>query len=744
LIDLTGSRYNLSITPSDVALNIDKKPRDYLLILAPVLILVVIGWLGVWSNHFESGFHFDDVPTIVANPYIQHPSGVARFFTNPRVSSRDKDTAAYHPLLSTWFAMDYWLGGGKPFAFQMENFFWFVALLVALALLFLRIPGIHYLGAAFATLLFGLHPVTADTVNYALQRGVIMGSFGVIAGMLIWVVWPWQLPQTLPLTLKRVPEHGWDEFLRKNFNRLEDLYLKIIHAPVGLYLWPVVPALLAEPAAAVFAPILVAYIVLFENELSEKKRTVRNAIPAGVVCGGYWIFQLVFAWKVGEISRIPTANYWFTQPWVAMRYLFKFFVPVHLSADTDFPAFAHPWDPLAIAGYVGVTGLVILAVRLGRKPVWRTVSFGIWWFLLALLPDAVVPHRVVEADWRMFLPFAGLALSVAGLASIALEAVLNRSPRTKGTPEGAEVGLAPQILIFAAGGVLAVGLAGLLGWATFERNTVWESEPALWSDVLAKSPRNGRGLMNFGLTRPRDTSQQVAFGYLERAATVSPHDPLIEVNLARGYARLSQPAAAEARFRRATADAPSWSPAWSAYADWLLAEARISEAFQMASKAVALDAWDFAGRRAMMDVMAQRHEWTTLKQFANETLRLSPNDPDGQSSLLVAQAAIDAVGKAETVATAEPSIDHYLNLSVLYYETQRYEDCIKAAREALRINPNLGEAYSNIASAYHRMGKLDETIAALEQEVRINPNLRSAKKNLAIELALKEKSGSSK
>jgi len=146
----------------------------------------------------------------------------------------------------------------------------------------------------------------------------------------------------------------------------------------------------------------------------------------------------------------------------------------------------------------------------------------------------------------------------------------------------------------------------------------------------------------------------------------------------------------------------------------------------------------------MMDVMTQRHEWAMLKQFANETLRLSPNDPDGQSSLQVAQAGIDEIGKAETVATNEPSVDRYLSLSVLYYQAQRYEDCIKAARDALTINPNLGEAYANIASAYHRMGKLDETIAALEQEVRINPNLRSAKKNLAIELALKEKSGSSK
>jgi len=728
---LTGSGYNLTITPSDVTLRAAKKPRDYLLILSPVLILVVIGWLAVWSNHFESGFHFDDVPTIVANPYIEHLSSVGAFFTNPRVSSVDKDTVAYHPLLSIWFAVDYWLGGGKPFVFQLENFLWFAVLLVALALLCWRIPGMHYLGAAFGALLFGVHPVTADTVNYALQRGVIVGSLGVIAGILIWVVWPWQLPQTLPLKLKRVPEHGWDEYLRKNFKRFEGYYLKIIHAPVGLYLWPVVPALLVDPATAVFAPILVAYILLFE-----KKRPLRNAIPAAVLCGGYWIFQLVLTWKLGELSRIPAPNYWFTQPWVAMRYLFRFFVPVHLSADSDFPAFAHFWDPLAIAGDVGVAALVILAVRLGRKPSWRTVAFGIWWFLFALLPGAVVPHRVVEADWRMFLPFAGLAISMAGLTSIGIEALMSRYP----VSEGAEEGFLPRFRILAAAGVLALVLAGLLGWLTFERNAVWSSEAALWSNVLTQSPRNGRAFMYYGLTQSGENNQLAGFTYLFRAAAVTPHDPLIEVNLARGYGRLSQPPAAEAAFKRATADGPSWSPGWSYYGEWLLGQNRVAEAYQMASKALALDDRDFVGRRTIMDVMAQRHEWMALKQFANETLRLSPNDPDGQSSLLVAQAGIDDIGKAETTATVEPSVDHYLNLSVLYYQTQRYEDCIKAAREALRINPNLGEAYANMASAYHRMGKLDETIAALREEVRINPNLRSAKRNLEIELALKEKS----
>ena len=147
----------------------------------------MIGWLAAWSNHFESSFHFDDIPTIVANDSIHHLSSIPRFFINPRISSAEKDSASYRPLLSAWFAVDYSLGGGKPFTFQLENWLWFIAEIIVLFLLFRAIPGVNFFAAVFGALLFGLHPVAADTVNYALQRGVIMGAFGVTSGLLIFV-----------------------------------------------------------------------------------------------------------------------------------------------------------------------------------------------------------------------------------------------------------------------------------------------------------------------------------------------------------------------------------------------------------------------------------------------------------------------------------------------------------------------------------------------------------------------------
>jgi tetratricopeptide (TPR) repeat protein len=681
----------------------------------------VVGCLAVCYNHFAGNFHFDDIPTIVSNLSVQHLSSIPRFFVNPRISSLEKETAAYRPLLSTWFAVDYWLGGGaKPLIFQSENFLWFMASLFAMFLFFRLIPGVNKFAAAFATLLFAFHPVASDTVNYALQRSVLMGSFGVIFGMLIWVVWPWMLPQTLPLKLKRVPQHGWDEYLRENFRSLEARYLKIIHAPVGLYLWPVVPALLADPGTAVFAPILLTYILLFE-----KKRKARHAIPAAVICIGYWIFQLVFTWKLGDFSGIPTLNYWLTQPWVAMRYLFKFFVPLHLSADTDFAPFAHFWEPLALAGYLGVAALVALAVVTSRRTRWRPISFGIWWFLIALLPDAIVPQRVVEADWRMFLPFAGLALAAAGAASIAVEGLVESR----------------RVVPLSIAGALAVALLAVFGWATYQRNAVWESEATLWRYTMAESPRNGRAFMHYGLTRLAAGDPTGAFDYFSQAAAVTPHDPVIEITLALAYARRSQPTDAESEFRRAMGDGPSYSPAYSSYAEWLLDQSRIPEAFETASKAITLDPYDMAGRSALTDILAQAHEWAKLKQFATETLRLLPDDPDGQRSLQLAQTGLDQVPKAETVATKEPTVNNYLALSVAYYQAQRYEDCIKAARDALKLNPNQAEAYANVAAAYHAMGKLDDTIAALREAVRLNPNLPSAKSNLDIELAVKEQSG---
>jgi protein O-mannosyl-transferase len=700
-----------------------QKPRDFLLAICVGLILLVVGWLGVWSNHFGSSFHFNDIPTIVDNPYLPHLSNIPRYFTDPRTFSATKETADYRPLLSTLFALDSYVGHGpKPFVFQSENFVWFGLQMLALVLLFRFIPGGNNFSAVFGASLYAVHPITADTVNYPLQRGVIMGSFGVTFGLMIWVFWPRWLPQKLPLKLKRVPELGFDEYLRNNFAMLDARYLKFIHAPLGLYLWPVVPLLLVEPATAMFAPLLIAYILVVDTD-----RKLRAAVPATVICVTWWIFQTGFVWKYGDFSRLPAVSYWITQPWVAMRYLFAFFAPVHLSADSDFVAFTDAWSPLALAGYAGVAALVALAWFLGRRAEWRVVAFGIWWFLIGLAPYAAVPRRVPEADWNMYFACAGLALAVSRAASIVVMRLYESEQL--------------RVVALVGAPVLALGVLVACGWGTYRRNATWESEATLWEDVMKKSPQNGRAYMNFGLTRVAHEDNELALRYFAQAEQISPRDAVIAINLAGVYDTLSQPADAEAHYRRALADAPSYSPAYSWFARWLTGQGRLAEGLDMANKAMALDPYDLVGRRTVLEVLAQQHDWLGLKRVATEALVLYPDDPAMIGSLQVAQTGIDAVSTAKITAIREPTTDHYMELSVNYFNVRDYPNSIQAAREALKINPDLAGAYANIATAYHAMGDLDDTIAALQEEIRINPNLSSATQNLSVAMAEKAKRG---
>jgi tetratricopeptide (TPR) repeat protein len=636
----------------------------------------------------------------------------------------EKDSAAYRPLLSAWFALDYQLWGQNSFAFQAENFAWFTAQLLVMFALFRVLPGIDHIGAGFAAMLFGLHPVTADSVNYAFERGTLMGAFGVTAGMLLWVIWPWRLPQTLPLKLKRVPEHGWDEYLRNNFKRLEKNYLRIIHFPAGLYLWLVILALLCDSAAAVFAPILIVYILFFEQH-----RKLRHSIPATVVCVGYWVFQRALTWHLGEFSLTPAANYAASQPWVALRYLYRFFVPAHLSAESDFRGFSQVWDPLALAGFAGIVALVALAVFLSRRSQWRTVAFGICWFLIALIPDAITPHYALEANWRAFLPFVGLSIALASVVSKGVAALKHA---------GAATPSPIQLYVSIASGLGTLVWLAVLGSATYQRNAVWLSESTLWKNTIAESPNNGRAFMRFGELGLSELDPAPAFDSINSAALITKGDPLIETHVARAHERFGQSKAAESLFKQALNDGPSWSPAFSSYGQWLQARSRDHEAGEMAEKAIALDPYDMTARRILMDVAAAAHSWEKLQKIGEETLRVFPNDPDGQRAVLVAQTGFWQIQEAESDAHQKPSVDHYLDLSVLYYKTQRYADCIAAAREALKINPDQAEAYANIATAFHTLGNLDETIAALREEIRLNPSLPSAKDNLEIVLHEKE------
>ena len=103
--------------------------------------------------------------------------------------------------------------------------------------------------------------------------------------------------------------------------------------------------------------------------------------------------------------------------------------------------------------------------------------------------------------------------------------------------------------------------------------------------------------------------------------------------------------------------------------------------------------------------------------MASEVLRAAPRDAQ-------------ALRYSQMARNAPQTPEMYLNLSLLHFQNRRYEDCIRAAKEALRLKPGYAEAYNNIAAADQSTGRWDEAVAAAKEALRLKPNFPLARNNL--------------
>src|SRR5580658_2615823 len=352
--------------------------RQVLLPLFAVLALVTV----TYANHVHNGFHFDDFHTVTTNPYIRDLRNIPLIFKDADTFSTLPANRGWRPLVTTSLAIDYAIARGlKPGYFQASDFFWFLVQLCLMYALFRHIldfarpDGANRYIALFATALYGVHPAIAETVNYIIQRGDIYSTLAVIAGLLIYIRWP-------------------------------------AHRSQGLYLIPVLLGLLSKPPALVFPAILFTYLMLFEDATAG--RALARSAPALLLSIGMGALAGAMTPKSYDPGAWPAHDYRITQFLVALRYFGNFFLPLHLSADTDHIAETSIFHGYVWAGVLFVVALLAVAIYCSRQQrrELRPIAFGIYWYILALLPTSIFPLAEIENDHRMYFPFVGLALSL--------------------------------------------------------------------------------------------------------------------------------------------------------------------------------------------------------------------------------------------------------------------------------------------------------------------------------------------
>jgi hypothetical protein len=83
------------------------------------------------------------------------------------------------------------------------------------------------------------------------------------------------------------------------------------------------------------------------------------------------------------------------------------------------------------------------------------------------------------------------------------------------------------------------------------------------------------------------------------------------------------------------------------------------------------------------------------------------------------------------VVSSPRTPEYYLNRSLQYYQAGEFNECIAAANEALKLKPDMAEAFNNIAACYASVRMWNEAIGAAAEAVRLKPDFQLARNNLA-------------
>jgi protein O-mannosyl-transferase len=674
------------------------------------LLLSIISLFATYSNHFYNDFHFDDSHTIYNNIYIRDIKNIPLFFQDSRTFSSFPPNQVYRPGITTFAAVNYWISNKlspsllpKPFWFHVSIFIIYVLLGFFLFLFLHKILAAafnHELTkyiALFGTAWFWLHTANAETINYIISCSDTISTFFILASFTVYLYKP-----------------EWRKY-----------YIHLLIMAMGFTF---------KETTLMAVPLIAVYSLLFEKDLTFMNFLKRENRTKSISVLKEVIIPIVFAALIFAIAQALTSKtqftgglsryrYIITQPFVMLHYFKNFFYPNDLSADTDWKELQSMSDIRFVIGMLFLIGITYLTLKLSTKKETKPAAFGIAWFFIALLPtSSIIPFSEVLNDHRVFFPYIGLVLACINIAYVYLlkyyELIFNNTVY--------------KYTLLAA----CFLLLGVHAYGTYQRNIVWKTELSLWKDVSIKSPGNGRGLMNYGLAIMNDstiTDKTYKYGEAEKlykkCMELLPYYSNVQINMAMLKIKTNDTAAAEIYFKNAIILGPALPDNHYFYAQYLCGRKRFDEAIPLLKKTLELSSGYVFARYVLLNVYADKYMWDELDKLSAESIALFPNDSEILKFTDVAKNRKSVTQREEEKVQNIKTPQAYIDLSLAYFNEGKYEECVKACFEVLKLDSTNADAYNNISCCYNQMGMWDESVEYADKAIKYRPNFEVAIRN---------------
>jgi len=414
---------------------------------------------------FANGFtNWDDDLYVTANRFVQRltAENVAHHFTSFTSGNYHPLTLIAHSLICHFF-------GADPRAFHGVSLLLHLLNVLLVYHLCARL-GASALGAGFAALLFGVHPLHVESVAWVSELKDVQSAFFFLAAVAAY------------LEYSREPRRSAWYALSLGLCLLSLLSKSMgVTLPLVLLLVDFLRGRRVDATALRDkAPFFLLALLFGTLALLSQNSAVRSGDGFGL----------------GENLLVAAHGVLF--------YLGKAIAPVDLSALYLIPVGVNGRLPPAFT-FAPLPLLVLAAAiaALGRRS--KTLVFSSLFFLVTLLPVLqIVPVGIAAAADRYFyLPSFGLCFG----AGMALQLLAGAQPALSAwRPRLALLGAAVLLLIFAA--------------AAHERIRVWKDSVSLWDDVLAKAPDSYIALGYRGMAHAAAGAVEPALADFQRALDV--------------------------------------------------------------------------------------------------------------------------------------------------------------------------------------------------------------------------------
>ncbi|MDH4101221.1 MAG: tetratricopeptide repeat protein, partial [Nitrospirota bacterium] len=452
--------------------------------MAAIIALALVG-LAAYGNSLNGPFVYDDTNIILSNSLIKD---LSNFIALP--------WPRY--LAHLTFAVNYAIGGFDVFGYHLLNVAIHIAnaaLVYCLASQLMRLKGLGddtkdfpkaYIPLS-VSMVFLVHPVNTGAVSYITQRFTLLAAFFYLSTVVLYLKSRSSLENgseyyrprfywgaivttilgqftkencfTIPLMLAAIEFGFFNGAIKKRIFRLLPFFSLFIIAPLAL----ITPALFSNEE--------------FLTALS-KDQTLR------------------------QLTYVSPYGYILTQFRVAVTYLRLLFYPTGLRIAYDYPVYDTFFVPQVYLSFIFLCALlaaaIFLLVRAKRSAhtLPQLFSFGILWFFIANIVEALTPLRDVIFEHRAYLPSVGIIISFFSLYSYSAIKLSGKARSSTNASRTLWITSALIAMVFAI--------------STHKRNEVWTDGFKFWQDSATKAPASFTAVSNLG-------SEYVLLGNYDKA-----------------------------------------------------------------------------------------------------------------------------------------------------------------------------------------------------------------------------------